>query len=1062
MAELVSVVIGFGVELLLQGVIDEVKQAVDRNKNCKALLVLLEGLAPLVQFLCDSSKKGQGQNKSTPVTEWLEKLRSRLEEADKVVRECISQGSRPWNIVKNRSTSKKLVEVTRGITDLVGQAPLVQLGYTKETTDEQNKILADLQESMKNANQLQSDLIHEVHCADLSRITRVTVNTPTEIFGRSVGTITLERAFEDIRGQADEHFLTLTQGSATGSSADVVPSPQRQFERQISARVFGGDELLDSARSILLEEEDGRRWVGLWSMGGAGKTLLASRLSNDLPLKQHFEGGIFWLTVARDPNIEEILRSLLRMLSARLPPPSSSEEVYAQQVCHELQLRGQRKRLLLVLDDVWKSRILDVFDAFVNHPSSSGSKILVTTRSKELLDRKHATKIEVRMLKPEDSFRLFCWHAFSGVSNVPKNLRKPAEDVAAECKGLPLALKVIGGTMAGKRDKRIWDHTLKKLKNAETLSSEHEMQLFHRLQPSVDDLSETHPHLKDCFYYFAAYPEDASVEFVDDLISLWVGDGIVGGRKDYSPEDEAYELLGWLIARCLIEMKIGSVSTYLEYIEMFRLPPFSMTFKVHDVLRDLARYNLQHDKVHEQVCLYEPGMQLETFPQKWIPDNKVERKHLSAKRLSLMDNLIHELPSHLAAPELRVLLLRRNENLSLLPRGFFLDLKQLRVLDLSRTSIEEIPDAAFSTMKRLVLLNLSRCEQLKSVPGTICKLEELRDLQLDHCKKLVSLPRTIKDLRKLENLNLFWTNVLRWDRPNGMRGTLSKRIKRTAHLQDVASLTSLTTLRISNLPFLLSFYYSDSDSDSDLSPEPSHPFPLQLSCLKSLRHLQVNFIRVSSLPDISNLTALQTLDLSWCKDLLSLPLGVESLPELRRLNLHKCSSLTHLPALDELPNLECLHISGCRHIKQLPNSFGRPDGFPSLTELDMYACKEVSMDEFPVLRSGAMPALRMLMMHGWHQMKKLPPTLNSLMKLQYIKLSSCFELKKLDETFDWSVFTDLEELDLNGTISLIELPPSLASLPKLRILDLRECGAGDNLSPEFTVLVEQNRLMIRV
>ncbi|BFI30108.1 protein MpNBS-LRR5 [Marchantia polymorpha subsp. ruderalis] len=1061
MAELVSVVIGIGVERLLQGVIDAVKQAVDRNKNCKALLVLLEELAPLVQFLCDSSKKEQGQNKSTPVKEWLEKLRSRLEEAEVVARECISQGSMQWNIVKNRSISKKLDEVTKGITDLVGQAPLVQLGYTKETTDEVKKIRADMQESWRKSNQVQCDLLHEIRCANLSRITRVTVNTPTSTnYGRRYATITPERAFEDIRAQADEHFLTQTQGSATGSSADVFPSPQHQFERQISARVFGGDELLDSARSILLEE-DGGQWVGLWSMGGAGKTLLTSRLVNDPQLKQHFEGRIFWLTVARDPNIEEILRSLLRMLP---PPPSSEqdytqqEQDYTQQVCHALQLQGKWKKLLLVLDDVWEWRILDVFDAFVNHPSSSGSKILVTTRSKELLDRKHATKIEVRMLKPEDSFRLFCWHAFSGVSNVPKNLRKPAEDVAAECKGLPLALKVIGGTMAGKRDKRIWDLTLKKLKNAETLSSDHEMQLYHRLQPSVDDLSETHPHLKDCFYYFAAYPEDASVEFVDDLISLWVGDGIVGGRKDYSPEDEAYELLGWLIARCLIEMKIGRPSTYdgdevLEYIKMFRdFPPRGfMTFKVHDVLRDLARYNLEHDKVvHERVCLYKPGMQLETFPQGWIPDNEVERKHLSAKRLSLMDNLIEELPSHLAAPELRVLLLRRNKNLSLLPRGFFLDLKQLRVLDLSRTSIEEIPDAAFSTMKRLVLLNLSGCEELKSVPGTICKLEELRDLQLDHCKKLVSLPRTIKDLRKLENLNLFLTNV--WDGPKSTRRALPKYIKPikpAANLQDVASLTSLTTLKISNLSIL---------------PGPSYPLPLQLSCLKSLkslRHLQVNFIRVSSLPDISNLTALQTLDLSWCKDLLSLPLGVESLPELRRLDLKSCWSLKHLPALDELPNLECLDISRCRLIKQLPKSFGRPDGFPSLTELAMSACVEVSMDEFPVLCSGAMPALRILIMSYWFQMEKLPLTLNSLMKLQYIDLSSCSQLK-LDETFDWSVFTDLEELHLGKNKSVIELPPSLASLPKLRILHLLGCGARKNLSPEFTALVAQNRLTIRV
>ncbi|BBN09736.1 protein MpNBS-LRR14 [Marchantia polymorpha subsp. ruderalis] len=732
-----------------------------------------------------------------------------------------------------------------------------------------------------------------------------------------------------------------------------------------------------------------------------------------------------------------------------MPPPSSSEEDCTQQVCHELQLQGQRKKLLLVLDDVWKSRILDIFDAFVNHSSSSGSKILVTTRSQDLLDRKHATKIEVPMLKPEDSFRLFCWHAFSGVSNVPKNLRKPAEDVAAECKGLPLGLKVIGGTMAGKRDKNIWDLTLKKLKNAERLSSEHEMQLYHRLQPSVDDLSETHRHLKDCFYYFAAYPEDASVELVDDLISLWVGEGIVGRRKDYPPEDEAYELLGWLIARCLIELKIEKPSPY-DMMTCKKLPAHEfMTCKVHDVLRDLARYNLRHDKVvHERVCLYEPGRQLTTFPQDWIPDDEVERKHLSAKRLSLMNNLIQELPSHLAAPELQVLLLRSNENLSLLPRGFFLNLKQLRVLDLSRTRIQQIPDAAFSTMKRLVLLKLSRCAQLERVPGTIDELEELRDLQLDRCLELVSLPRAIKGLRKLENLNLSGTYV--WDggaSSKSITGALLRliRIQPAANLQDVASLTSLTTLKISNC---------------SRRTRESSPLPLQLGCLKSLRHLQVNFIRVRSLPDISNLTGLQRLDLSGCLDLLSLPLGVESLPELRQLDLRCCSSLTHLPGLDELPNLECLDISGCRQIKQLPNSFGRPNGFPSLILLDMSHCGGVLMDKFPVLCSGAMPALRLLNMGSWEQMKKLPPTLNSLIKLQYLGLSHCCQLKKLDETFDWSVFTDLEELYVDYTKSLVELPPSLTSLPKLRIVNLTGCGARSNLSPEFAALVEQNRLTI--
>ena len=92
--------------------------------------------------------------------------------------------------------------------------------------------------------------------------------------------------------------------------------------------------------------------------------------------------------------------------------------------------------------------------------------------------------------------------------------------VSASC------LKVVGAALTGKREARQWQHALNKLKSAETLSPDHETQLFARLELSLNELPRLHPHLRDCFLYFAAFPEDFEVSMVSDLLDLWIGDGI--------------------------------------------------------------------------------------------------------------------------------------------------------------------------------------------------------------------------------------------------------------------------------------------------------------------------------------------------------------------------------------------------------------------------------------------------------------------------------------------------------------------------------------------------------
>jgi hypothetical protein len=107
-----------------------------------------------------------------------------------------------------------------------------------------------------------------------------------------------------------------------------------------------------------------------------------------------------------------------------------------------------QKRVFLVLDDVWEDKAFDSLDL----AKGKGSVTLLSTRNQSLLERASPCIRQEHMapLSKEDSWRLFCVHAFTPPSNVPCELKALAQSMAEECQGLPLALKVIGRAMFGK------------------------------------------------------------------------------------------------------------------------------------------------------------------------------------------------------------------------------------------------------------------------------------------------------------------------------------------------------------------------------------------------------------------------------------------------------------------------------------------------------------------------------------------------------------------------------------------------------------------------------------
>jgi disease resistance protein RPS2 len=153
-----------------------------------------------------------------------------------------------------------------------------------------------------------------------------------------------------------------------------------------------------------------------------------------------------------------------------------------------------------------------------------------------------------------------------------RDLEVLARDVCEECKCLPLALKVIGRTMKGKRDICEWKKTLRNLQGSSTVNKGVEKELFERLHISYDQLDEP---IKKCFLYFAAFPEDCEIP-VEHLCQVWVVEGLFGEELEKEEAlDEAHCALNELLGRSLIE-RGGEDEWKGEWIKM------------HDILCDLA------------------------------------------------------------------------------------------------------------------------------------------------------------------------------------------------------------------------------------------------------------------------------------------------------------------------------------------------------------------------------------------------------------------------------------------------------------------------------------------
>ncbi|KAF3445361.1 hypothetical protein FNV43_RR10537 [Rhamnella rubrinervis] len=696
-------------------------------------------------------------------------------------------------------------------------------------------------------------------------------------------------------------------------------------------RLFAIQERMEEIENLLDIGSTNVRILGIWGMGGIGKTTIASVVFQRFAYS-HFEGRSYLWNVRQEyesfgPNYlrRKLLIDLLKdEATVSMDTPFVASPFIQDRLC--------RKRVLIVLDDVDSSVQLETLVEGY-HQLAPGSRIIVTTRDKQVLVKVADGIHKVEGLNYIESLKLFHLHAF-GKNSIAVDCETLSERVASYANGNPLTLRVLGSFLHS-RSKEEWESALEKLKR---VPNKDILKVLRISYDGLDDKGIQNIFLDiACFFdrpFTREYAEsilgggDSSVTIG---ISVLIDKSLIENCRENKKRFRMHDLvrqMGWSVVSdehkepgnrsrlcnatdvChVLEKNTGTAA--IEGI-LLNLSEVKRDVKISPAafskMCNLRFLKIYCDNIQSNKCkLYLPRgfesivsnelryFQCDLYPSKYLPE---------------------------FSPENLVELILRHSHLEQLGNHVVQSLPKLQNMDLSNSKfLTHLPD--LSLAPNLESINLEGCRSLFHILSSIENLHKLIDLNLNGCS----------NLRDLEEIS-------------GRRGYLG--LVRHKYFKNLVNntydlLKYLTFLNPSIANFITKFPLQSSRSSI------SQRFPL------NLRSLRLGGTSIEVLPSsICDLPGLDHLDLSGCKRLKSLPTSICKLKSLQSINLNECSNLEEFPeilepmerlyyldlveaaiknlpeSIENLVGLRDLRIRNCREIEFLPNNLCNLRGLDNL------------------------------------------------------------------------------------------------------------------------------------
>ncbi|KAJ8900395.1 hypothetical protein K2173_025035 [Erythroxylum novogranatense] len=872
-----------------------------------------------------------------------------------------------------------LYDIATEIIKILGSAALKQIGIWWGVNDEIEKLrskVSTIQAVLLDAEQRQTqerqikdwlgklqdvlydadDLLDDFHTEALIRKVKNGDKITKQVrlfFSRSnriVYGYKMGRKIKKIRERLDD---IATESQQFHFVRDLVPKiltrPQtHSFVGE--GEVIGRDKDKNAILRLLLDFNTSENVliIPIVGIGGLGKTTLVQYVYNDERVKNHFELKMWvcvsdpfdvkivienhfelkmWVCVSDPFDVKIVIEKILKSLT-----DGNLENLELDQLQSRLRKEIDGKKFLLVLDDVWNEDLkiwLELQRLLMC--GASGSRIIVTTRSTKV------AKVTSRLppyvlegLSLDESWSLFSKIVFEGPMSetYSGNLLQIGREIVGKCAGVPLAIKTIGSILYFKNPETEW---LPFMENEFSKMSQGENDILPTLQLSYNNLP---PHLKRCFAYCSLFPKDHELD-AETLVQLWIAQGFV------TPSNPS---------QCL--EKLG-----LEYFKDLLWRSFFQEVK-YNRFESIASCKM-HDLMHDLAALVGGSKCTILGPNGRNLGDKT--RHVSFD--FNIDGSWEVLPHFCNTLSLRTILLPRQEKWKVkkFPKLqweiIFFKCRRLRVLDLSNTVIEEVPEF-IKELKHIRYLDFSS-SAISVLPSSICRLQNLQVLKLRFCRGLKELPNSISKLLNLWHLDCWGCSLTHM--PRGIRKLTSLQTltsfvvaennsiqKKVGGLDELKRLNGLTgPLEIKGLQFLRN---PRLDCEAANLKEKQH---LQSLCLcwypefgdyrSEAKNQEVSLESLQPHPNIKEL------NIDWYKGL-KFPAWLSSLTNLVDLSL-TCYNCKHLPQLSLIPSLKYLKIVACFELEYIErkddNNFsgtrgqggeGRSTFCPSLKTLALSEC----------------------------------------------------------------------------------------------------------------------------
>ncbi|KAM7461863.1 hypothetical protein LguiA_029984 [Lonicera macranthoides] len=369
-------------------------------------------------------------------------------------------------------------------------------------------------------------------------------------------------------GQLKGLELKKETGGHEGELVKIIKNKVLEFLKQNNKHedldLVGMPSRIKKMEELLNIHSDGVRFIGIYGMGGLGKTTIANLIYNKY--QHHFECHSFLKDVRETESCNGIVHLQNQLRSDILKTKISDIDDYNEGI-KKIKDAVHEKKVLIVLDDVSEKSQIDRLAGSWKWFGAQ-ARIIITIRNEEVLRALEHTchkdghpevcgSYKPDFLDNDDSLELFSKYAFMNKSP-QEGYEIPSQNIVSTAGGLPLVLVVTGSSLYGETNKDLWDEKFKELKNIPAEKVQEKLRL------SYDPLS------------------DAQKEIFLDIACLFIGESKI--NPCYMWDDCGFyprNVLNILVRKSLITVEDNDI------------------LGMHDQLRDLGRHIAREGKSDE-------------------------------------------------------------------------------------------------------------------------------------------------------------------------------------------------------------------------------------------------------------------------------------------------------------------------------------------------------------------------------------------------------------------------------------------------------------------------------